>query len=142
MRLTVEMAMMGGAAAMIGDLNCIWIMSVVDERERERETSPLSSVLPPRGIGGTFERCRVTLTRLRDVLRLQGRHRLYLYPSDEKTTRMHILSRRCDSEHLGRLLLMRPSLNLIFLWFHLCENKAAILEQSLWPNEMRHACKC
>ena len=37
LRLTVEMAMMGGAAAMIGDLNCIWIMSVVDERERERE---------------------------------------------------------------------------------------------------------
>ena len=35
--MTVEMAMMGGAAAMIGDLNCIWIMSVVDERERERE---------------------------------------------------------------------------------------------------------
>ena len=33
--MTVEMAMMGGAAAMIGDLNCIWIMSVVDERERD-----------------------------------------------------------------------------------------------------------
>ena len=41
LRLTVEMAMMGGAA-MIGHLNCIWIMSAVDERERE--TSPLSSV--------------------------------------------------------------------------------------------------
>ena len=56
----------------------------------------------------------MTLTRLhpdRDVLRLQGRHRLYLYPSDEKTTRMHILSRRCDSKHLGRLLLMKPAVS-------------------------------
>ena len=52
LRLTVETAMMGGAAhrgeaTMIGDLKCIWIMSAyctkISDEERERETSPLST---------------------------------------------------------------------------------------------------
>ena len=45
--------MMGGAATMMGDLNCIWVLS-------RRETSPLSSYCRERGIGGTLEHCRVT----------------------------------------------------------------------------------